>query len=202
MQNQKTYSDYFQLIVSALGLFGVALLQNMDWWIRLAIAMLIFFIILWSILKESPRIRLISGERKFVKYFSEWYTQSGKLSVFCHDLTWVSGTPDDPIRKALVTKAANKELTLYLKEMGKLSEELKQHKGKVVQIPSYIKSDRVFSILENGDFAKIIIRNKFLDSSNSNSRERIEFISTSLVSEPYIVFLAKDILQACENHKT
>jgi|GEM_PF-6472945 len=189
-----------ELLIAILGIPGLTvtdrLLPNLEWKYKLVASIVLFGVFGLFVIGRDKRILTFKPDSKQLEdFFAKWYAADGHLSIYCNDLNWVSRD----VNKALTLKATDKQLSLYLSEIGEKGEHLRKHGAKVFQIGLHgATPSHKFSILRMEDGSeRMICRSKFMESEDTG-KELIEFISTSKSRDPHLVALAKDVLSSCE----
>ena len=87
-----------------------------DYWIWILLILVILLVSLTItdiILSSTKRHRFKVQSLRFKKFFTKWYSQSGKLAIICDDIDWTCDRDDQSVFHALEKKCAE-GLTLYL----------------------------------------------------------------------------------------
>lgn len=191
--NRATLVHIFLAILAIVGFsFGD---QYLNHWYEKLIAVIVLCLIIGSIIfGRDKRVYVFKqNSPKLGVFFQQWYTRPGELSVYCTDLEWIKWKP---VLNALLDKARENKLSLYLRKIEKNSTDLELLGAKVYIIQYSSSTQHRFSIIKNDGFERIICRNKVIESADSKS-EIIEFISTCSSRDPYLIALAKDVLSYC-----
>lgn len=133
--------------------------------------------LVYDLLHESKSHVLKFKSKKFVKFFTRWYSQPGKLSLICDDLTWFDASADDKIYRALYNKALENSLTLYINQGSETNTVtlLKEAGAKVKAAPIYILQNYSFSCLSViGNTSGVIVRDKSKDKHRYITVDEIE----------------------------
>jgi len=128
---------------------------------------------------------------KFVKFFSDWYSQPGDHYIFCNDLDWLDNARVATVRQTLTDLGGR--LTVYLvRQTGRACAEISQHGGKVVTIPDNLITDLPpkMSLVRDNESSQIILRRK------QAKVDHVRFIRTQ---EPHLLCLANTIINACRD---
>ncbi len=139
---------------------------------------------------------LARNSPKEKQFFKRWYSQDGKLFIFCDDLEWLRR--DQEILGVLSIKANNNNLYLYLKnfEADFTSVDFLFRAGAYIyDVQQHLKSNHRFSLLDDGGIKRIILRNKLVEKSDNN----IEFVEYK--ENQAICHLAEDLLDDCYNEE-
>jgi hypothetical protein len=107
-------------------------------------------------------------------------------------LDWVSSKD---LENALVLKATEGRLALYLKDVGTTANHLKSLGAQVCKASLPGASQHKFSILKTDGFKEIICRNKVIGGDTPGGV--IEFVSTNITRDPHLIALAEDVLTQC-----
>jgi hypothetical protein len=190
--------EALHLSISVLGLVGLSFNDAWlpHWYLKLSVALGLCFLLGIAIVgrdRRTYKFRLDSP--RLAEFFYKWYTQEGRLILYCNDLDWLREWKR--VVQALTLKAADGKLRLYLKALDPLAASLKEARAEVYLIPKELHSPHRFSISRVDNFERIICRNKVIESADTGS-EQIEFISASSFSEPYLIAFANDALSICQ----
>lgn len=105
-----SYASILSLFLSSASKVGLAWWQ----WVLLAASFLFFIIIvgweIWQHFREAPKRYRNSADIK--KYMCRWVKSGGQTVILSRDMSWVD---DTDTMSSLMTKAAAKELTVFLK---------------------------------------------------------------------------------------
>lgn len=107
------------------------------------------------------------NSKKFIRFFTKWYSKSGKISIVCDDLDWTHENNSDDIFQVLCKKAESNSLRLYLnKKDDDFVKTLKDLGAELYSRPENM-SDYVFSFVEimGNKTNTIIVRDKNNDPS-------------------------------------
>ena len=117
--------------------------------------------------KDCHTHRLKSQSKKFIDYFTKWYSKPGTLSIICDDLDWVKTDESNSIYAQLLSKSRERKLKLYLGYGydSAIVLELKRAGAKVFHAPHNIIQYYTFSCLEvmGNAASRIIVRTKHND---------------------------------------
>lgn len=115
------------------------------------------------------RHRLKFQSKKFIKFFTNWYSKPGVLNIICDDLDWVQNSNNSSIYDALVKKSSNQELKLYLGKgrNSEISKKLNSFGAKVSVAPKNIIQHYTFSCLSmmGNEASRVIVRTKHEDKN-------------------------------------
>lgn len=141
--------------------------------------------------KAGDRTSLLEeGSASYYDFFQEWYSQHGRLAIYCTDLEWLHDPRAAPIIAAL--KRKGDRLTLYLRKANDpLAQELRGNNAVICQIRPGIRTRHRLSLLDNDGVSSIIVRNTALEEAG------IAFIQTDSARDPYLIGLAQDLLENC-----
>jgi predicted nucleotide-binding protein len=129
------------------------------------------------------------GSNEFCKFFARWYSQPGTLRIFCTDLDWVVPRRNQAIVNALLVKG--RKLKIYLRDPGDDATAKKLPEAQLFKIKDSVKLVHRLSLLESEDGLSLIIRHTDRD------RDKIVFAATNDYRNPYLVYLALDMLESC-----
>lgn len=118
--------------------------------------------------KKTHRLKYQS--KKFVKFFSNWYSRPGTLSVICYDLDWIKNGDSQEIYNKMIAKSNENKLNLFLAS-GLNTEPvltLKQHGAIVYSVSKNIVDQYNFSCLSmmGNSAGRVIVRNKQKDKGD------------------------------------
>lgn len=120
--------------------------------------------------KASRTYRLEYQSKKFIYFFTKWYSKPGTLSIICDDLDWVRTKQSKLIYNALVKKSREKKLNLYVGEglQSQIVKDLKQDGAKIFAAPKEIIENYTFSCLSvmGNNSGKVIVRAKRNDDGD------------------------------------
>jgi hypothetical protein len=179
-----TFFDFFQnvdkktqIIVLIVCVLGYALFCALD------------------ILREKKRgniEKFKEYDNEFFDYFQRWYERPGKLCVFCTDLDWMRRGAHDLILTLCNRRKQGHDCTVYLlNDIARHTDrqQLEEAEVKIVIVKPHISTSHRFSLREDEGTTFLIIRNKRLES------DLIEFRKEDSSSNPYLINLAKDLLE-------
>jgi hypothetical protein len=138
--------------------------------------------------EQNDTVTLNENSNEFFDYFNKWYTEPGKLSIFCTDLDWMRHETHDLV-STICRKGKN--CTVYLRKNITLPDRQMLEKAgvKIIIFDSRIRTAQRFSLREDEGFISLIVRNK-----NMTSRS-IEFKEEDSTRSPYLINLSKDLLE-------
>lgn len=117
--------------------------------------------------KASRTHRLKYQSKKFMSFFTKWYSKPGALSIICKDLDWVRTNTCAMIYEQLIRKSKQEGLKLYLASgfHSKTVQELQQNGAQVFVAPTELVQNYTFSCLSvmDNDSGKVIVRAKYND---------------------------------------
>lgn len=164
-----------------------------DYWIWILLVLIILLTvstIVDILLPASKQRRFKVQSRRFKKFFTKWYSQSGKLAIICDDIDWTYNRDDQSVFHALEEKCAE-GLTLYLGKghNSDLVNQLCEKGAKVVHAkPSLIQEYSFSCLAPMGHFSNIIVREKRRDAGqyvqfSELSNERVIALLIALLEE-------------------
>lgn len=122
------------------------------------------------------------------KFFANWYSRPGELSIFCTDLEWLDDKKYSEVVTALEGKGS--KLFLYLKHSDHpIVKRLIAAGAHKFEIKDHVRSMHRFSLRVDGHLNSIIIRNKEIEP------EKIMF--EEYPNHRALVNLALDMLDDC-----
>jgi hypothetical protein len=141
-------------------------------------------------LKKSEKVYSLTEKTKeYVRFFEEWYSRPGELTIFCNDLEWLEWPEHAGILQTL--KLRGKKLSLYAREIdtdNEIARQLRESKATIIKTES-VQTKHRFSLLEHDDVVSIIIRKR-----KDPKSEDIVFVETDNYLDPYLISLARDVL--------
>ena len=143
--------------------------------------------------KRFERVhRLEEESRRFYKFFADWYSRRGTLTIFCSDLDWL--TPDGSKKVVDALRKKGDKLHLYLRNNANdpIAKQLIANGASFSQIGEHIRTSHRLSILDNDGIQSVIIRNKDV------ATDKVIFVETNSYRDPYIIGLALDMLDDCK----
>jgi hypothetical protein len=192
---QHSRAALIELAIAILGItgltFGDHLLPSILWKVLAAIVLCIICGVV-IIRRDRQVYRLRPNSPQLEKFFTKWYSNDGVLIVYCNDLEWASSSA---LKQALVLKASDKKLLLYLNAIGAQAEHLKSLGARVCKASALGTARHKFSILQTDGFSEIICRNKVIDGNTPGGL--VVFISTNGNRDPHLIALAEDVLTQC-----
>lgn len=157
------------------------------------VGLAIFYIVVATKKEREKSYSFKEPSDDFYKHFSKWYKQNGTLSLYRNDLDWLENLESNNVVYELNQKAEKGHLNLYLRECnGKIAIDLKGKGALIFQVKAGQITKHRMSLLEHDGIKKIIIRNKEMQD------DKIAFIETSHVSDPYLISLVEDLLSNCK----
>jgi Ca2+/Na+ antiporter len=186
------------LLLAVFALFFPSSIDKMPFWLRLIISIFCaaVYIITWFVKQEkSNKILLQEESQKYYDFFINWYSQHGKLSIFCSDLDWMISPPYD-IVNTICEKG--KDCTIYLKGED-IQPEIKRRlneKNVVLSLNHNLITSNRFSLLEDANAACLIISDKKVGKDKGTIEVRQEDNS----SNPYIINVVKDLLTSMDRN--
>jgi len=170
---------------------------------HVASVIILFFVLLFSCIaiykaivdiKDDRKVHSFKlGSKKFVKYFSKWYSKQGNKNIICSDMAWTVTKDDNTeIFDTLIKCSKDNTLTLFVKksENGKydqFTEELRSAGAKVKEAPEAIVNGYTYSTISYmGTVNSIIVRNKTIPTSG---RIVFEEISNNYISGIFTALL-------------
>jgi hypothetical protein len=135
--------------------------------------------------------RFRENSKKFIKFFRKWYSREGRLSIFCNDLDWLKNPESQGIVEALKQKKDKLDIYIRKPQHDSLAQILASNGAHIHKIKDPVKSAHRMSILDSEGKQYIIIRNKDFAS------DEIIFIETDSIRNPYLIWLAQDMLKDC-----
>ena len=150
-----------------------ARLQTINW-VSMLVSVLLSVLGLFTVYamiesfkEESHTYTLDMGKDKFYSFFSNWYSQSGILSIICDDIEWTANGDNDMIFKALKKKGEANQLNLLIDSRfinSGLAKELKDAGANVVGVSHNIITNYSFSCISvMGNNSTVIVRDKQKD---------------------------------------
>ncbi len=141
----------------------------------LIIASIVDFI---SILrKDRKRHCLTYQSKRFINFFSKWYSRPGKLSIICDDLDWIKNNNDNRIFNELLKKSEAGSLNIFIATNfnSKNVTALKSAGARVYSAPKRIVDSFTFSCLSvmGNSAGRAIVRNKQGDKGGTVIFEEI-----------------------------
>lgn len=162
---------YNLLIFIALAIFGL-----------LTISALIY-----DLYKEHKIHSFKFGSKKFYKFFENWYSQKGTLTIICEDIDWIIS--DDKknriVLNALIKKAKNEKLNVIINKQSEynLDEILKSAGAKIYKAPTHLVKSFSFSCLSQmNNNAIVIVRKKDEDKRKIKFRDIDSVYVTELLN--------------------
>lgn len=129
--------------------------------IVIVFGLLTIIALIYDLIKEGKRHELKYQSKKFFKFFSNWYSKEGILTLICEDIDWTTSNNDNRIYQELIKKAINKELNLIIKRSNnQLVSNLKEHGANVYEAPVSLVGNFSFSSLSRMSNNSIIIARK------------------------------------------
>lgn len=161
--------------------------------ILILVLLIIYGIVFVVKLLKNKNKTLKEGSSEFFNYFTRWYSQHGKLSIFCSDLDWMINGPHDLINT--ICKKGH-DCSVYLREEIKpgIEHRLKDAGVQIFPVTELLTRHR-FSLLENDNSVSLIIGDK------RNKSDDIEFKEETSVSNPYMITVVQDLLGQINNHE-
>ncbi len=147
----------------------------------------IIFTILVFLYERRGKITFNENSKKFYSFFTEWYKQAGVLHIYCVDLEWM----DTDMINAIKSKKG--KANIFLRDVGgSYISELKSNGVNVFEVDPKVNSHYRFSVIDNEEIKKIIIRNK------EEENKKISFLETTANKDPYLISIALDLLNYCK----
>lgn len=119
---------------------------------------------------DSYQHQLKYQSKKFIKFFSKWYSRPGTLSIICDNFDWVKNDTNNCIYNELLKKSRQNELYLFLvKEFDSDTvTKLKEVGAHVFPAPKRIVDNFTFSCLSvmGNSAGRVIVRNKQKDKGS------------------------------------
>jgi hypothetical protein len=167
--------------------------KTLDIWHQILISLILCAIYAWAANSKRFEKHHVFKENssKFRKFFADWYSQEGVLSIYCNDLCWLSSEENKKILEVIKNK--KNKLNVYIKENinDDIVKELTTNGAKIYQRKDGMKTAHRMSILDTDGIEKIIIRNQDVAS------DEVVFIETNSCQDPYLLGLAGDVLHYC-----
>jgi hypothetical protein len=139
--------------------------------------------------EKGDTVRLKEDSDAFFNFFQKWYSQQGTSCIFCTNLDWMKNKKHDLI-STICEKGS--DCTIYLLKpisQPDLQRRLESAGVKIVIVDPHISTSRRFSLVEYDGFTSLIIRNKKMESN------LVEFKKADSTNDPYLINLAKDLLE-------
>jgi len=181
-------------VLTILGTGAIDLFElDLGWTDKAIVAAFLVFV--YMLVVREKKVEKVHSfpekSKRFGRFFRRWYSQSGRLSIFCTDLAWLGGDSRSEIREALAKKGQNLHLYLRTYPLDPVAQTLVQGGAHHYRIKKTIRTTHRMSILDNDGIRSIIIRNK--DSGS----DEIVFVETDSYHDPYLISLAEDMLEDC-----
>jgi len=203
------FNDYLFLIFTVTGINAAALIQYLvpqnelpryvpPLLIGASLAFLVFILAFVSGKEKAPYMFEEQSQDE-ADFFERWYRQSGQLTMFCTDLDWLEDDKYAKVKDALQDKSDKHKLKLFLKEYdNKFVDALVAVYGaELHKVRKDIRSSHRFSVLEDGGYLSIIIRNKDVEPDQTKKIRIEEYNNNSA-----LVNVALDMLDDCEIKST
>lgn len=128
---------------------------------------------------------------KFIRFFSEWYSQPGVIKIICDDLDWTNEGNDRRIHIALLQKSRDHNLKLLIGNgiNAEVVQDLRKAGASVEPAPASLVDQYTFSTLSmDGSIIKTIVRDKRQNPPNGK-------IAFDEVYNKYIIGLLDALLK-------
>ena len=142
----------------------------------------------WKYSKVDTK-KFQEGSSDFFKFFNDWYSKPGKLSIFCSDLDWMIKEQFDLIN-ALCRKSNDCNIYLKKEEIDHRIKQRLESNNVHISLNHGLLTEHRFSLLETDGFDFLIISDK------KSSPDKIEIKQESNSTNPYIITLVKDLLDS------
>ena len=185
----------------AVALFGDSSMARATWsfiWILVGLATIIISIISFcrTVKNGCHKHCLDYGSKKYVKFFSKWYSKQGPLHIICNDIKWTTEDANKEIFDKMKEKCGNGGLQLFLAEGVSLPAvlELKRAGAAVFSIPSSYVNRYTFSCqgVMGNPTSSVIVRDKNEDHGGT--------IVVEEVQNRYVAGLLNEILRDWRQH--
>lgn len=196
--------EFLPAVVLAFG--GLGLLQPLiEEWLKLpvetpvksiaAIVLGFLYVLLlrWVSTRGDSFEWLATESRRFVEYYTRWYSREGDLHVYCKDLHWLERPDRESIVNALCRKADG--ASVYVRDdTGPIVKKLREAGVSIYIVPDSIQVIVKFSLLDDNGHREIIIRSKLTHSGAAKRQKTKERVQES--SDENLLSLALEFLES------
>jgi len=186
------------LVAVAATLSGQGVIQALDlqpaaWVWALAILVLATIqFLLWRSVGSRRVHSLRERSEGFTRFFSDWYSQDGRHTIYCSDLEWLEHPEHSAILLTLMRRSTHVEVFVR-SDSSPVCNQLRQSGVAVYTIPPTTYTHVRMSLHQSEEQETVIIRRKI---SRPNPEESIVFVESD---DRYLVALAKDLLASCRS---
>lgn len=185
------FNDVTYTILNEMPVWGKCLFISLSIIIGIFLIASIIYDAIKIYAKDCHTHRFKYQSKKFIDYFTKWYSKPGTLSIICDDLDWIKTDKCNSIYNQLLSKSEEQKLNLYLGNgyNSAIVLELKRAGAKIFHAPHNIIQYYTFSCLEvmGNAASRIIVRTKHNDDR--------DFVIFDEINNTYVTELLNAFLE-------